>query len=121
MATPIPNIPVEAQIEALARSRTHLLLAAHGVQTHGPAAYLRVSRQQVIDYFQQHPEAAEAHVSAPSQRPFHDHLCLERRGERFVVFDMDHGRPRGEQFYDSLHEAAADFVAYQIGYGYQSA
>ena len=127
--TNIPNslmtkqsmIPIEAQIQGLAQRRTYALLVSYGIQDQDPGPFLRVTRQQVLDYFRQHPEQAEAHLSKPSERPYHDHLCLERRENRFVMFDMDHGRPRDERFYDSLAEAAADLVAYEIGYRYPSA
>lgn len=114
-------IPAKAQIQALARGKTYDLLASYGVCNLAPSPFLRVSRQEILDYFQQHPEEAEVHLSVPSERPYHDCLCLERREDRFVVFDMDHGRPWAERFYDLLPEAAADFVAYQIGYAYPSA
>jgi hypothetical protein len=114
------SIPIEAQIEALAHGKIHSLLAANGIETFGPAKFLRVSRCQMIEFFQRHPEVAKKHVSESSQRPFHDHLCLERRGSGFVIFDMDHGKPRGELLYDSLPEAACDFVAFEIGYKYPS-
>ena len=123
MTTSEPQIPIEAQIEALAALKVYELIAAHGVQVDyhrtDPRQYLAVTRQQVIDYFQRHPDIAEAHLTHPSKRPFHDHLCIEEHWRGFTVFDMDHGRPRGEHFYDSLAEAAADFVAWTYGYGYK--
>jgi hypothetical protein len=114
-------IPIEAQIQALAQRKTYALLASYGIHDQDPGPFWRVTRQQILDYFRQHPEQAEAHLSEPSERPYHDILCLERRERRFVIFDMDHGRPTDEVFYDSLPEAAAEFVAYQIGYVYPSA
>ena len=114
-------IPIEAQIQALAQLTTYALLASYGIHNQDPRPFLRVTRQQVLDYFRQHPEQAEAHLSEPSKRAYHDILCLERREKCFVVFSTDHGRTRDERFYDSLPEAAAEFVACQIGYGYPSA
>jgi hypothetical protein len=115
-----PPIPVDAQIEALATRKVGDLLAAHGVHHIDPKPFLTVTRPQVVDYFQRHTDIAEAYLTPhPSKRPFHDILCIERRGQRFAVFDMDHGKPRGEHFYDSLAEAAADFVAWIYGYGYK--
>ena len=123
MPTSAPQIPVEAQIDALAKLKVYDLLAAHGVQVDyhrtDPRRFLTVTRQQVIDYFQRHLDVAELHlIPHPSKRPHHDHLCIERRGQRFAVFDMDHGQPRDERFYESLPEAAADFVAWTYAYGY---
>ena len=109
---------MEAEIEALAFRTVHKLLEKHGIVCLDPRPFLRVTRRQMRDYFTTHLEVAESLVTAEAERPYHDHLCLERRAGGFAVFDMDHGTPVGETFYDSLPEAAADFVAFSYGYGY---
>jgi hypothetical protein len=120
MTTTEPQIPVEAQVEALAKLKVYDLVAAHGHRSVDPRPFLTVTRRQIVDFFTRHPDVAEAHLTLhPADRPFHDHLCIERRGQRFSVFDMYRGRMMEEHFYDSLAEAAADFVAWTYGYGYK--
>ena len=112
------DIPKDEQLRALATRQTYALLESRGINTIDPRKYLKLSRSDVLDYFRKHADQAMALLNAPRDRPFHDALCMEARDRGFVIFDMDRGTPRDEMFYDSLEEAATDFVAFTIGYGY---
>lgn len=112
------DIPKDDQLRALATRQTFALLESRGIKTYDPRKYLKLSRSDVLDYFRKHMDQATALLNTPKDRPFHDVLCMEARDHRFVIFDMDRGTPRNEMFYDSLEEAATDFVAFTIGYGY---
>ena len=112
------DIPKDEQLRALATRQTYALLESRGINTIDPRKYLKLSRSDVLDYFRKHMDQATALLNTPKDRPFHDVLCMEARDHRFVIFDMDRGTPRNEMFYDSLEEAATDFVAFTIGYGY---
>jgi hypothetical protein len=107
------------QTEALASLSLDRVLAARGVTTFDFRKYLSVSRAEIVSFFRVHPRKAEALLlKKEEKKPVHDVLCLEGREESFVIYDMDHGNERSHYWYDSLPEAAADFVAFRIGYGY---
>jgi len=107
------------QLEALAALSLHAVLKARGHETFAHKKHLSVSRADVAAYFRQFPAKAEALLLKKADpKPFHDALCVEARSGKFVIYDMDHGVERGLYWYDSLSEAATDFVAFTYGYGY---
>ena len=112
------SIPKAEQVEALAKGNTYTLLEKKGIKTFDPRPFIDVSRSDVLLYFKKHADDALALLTDEKNRPFHDVVCLSKRGSEFVVYDMDHGNPRDEMYYSSLEEAATDLVAFRIGYGY---
>ncbi len=107
------------QLEALATLSLHAVLTARGHETFAHKKYLSVTRTEVVAFFRQFPAKAEALLlKQEALKPFHDALCMEARSGKFVIYDMDHGVERGLYWYDSLPEAATDFVAFTFGYGY---
>ena len=114
------EIPKSEQLDAFASRHMYALMRKLGIDVYkvDPRTLLTLTRTDVLQYFRQHSDQAEALLASPKERPFHDVLLMERRDSSFVIFDMDHGIPRSEMFYDSIEEAATDFVAFTIGYGY---
>ena len=115
------KIPLDAQVEALAHRSAHALLKSHGIDALDIKPFFCVTRRALIEHLRAHPELARSYLLAfPSKRPYHDQLVIEQRGERFAVYDMDHGQPCGEQVYADLFEAVADFLAFTYAYGFDA-
>jgi len=115
-------LPRDAQLEALATLSLHRVLAEHGQETFDYRKHLAVSRADMVAYFQEHPGKAEALLQPKEEKKLlHDVDRIESRDGRFVVFWMDHGTERFHAWYESLAEAAADYVASQFGYPYPDA
>ena len=115
------KIPLETQIEALAHRHAHEILKSHGIDALDIKPHFSVTRRALVSYLREHPDLARSYLLvSPGVRPYHDQIVVEQRGERFAVYDMDHGRPRGEQIYADLFEAVADFLAFTYGYGFKA-
>lgn len=113
----VAKIPLEAQIAALANRNAHALLKSHGIEAFDIKPHFSVTRGELVSYLRGHPDLAHGYLlSSSAQRPCHDQLIVEQRGEMFAVYDMDHGRPRGEQIYTDLFEAVADFLSFTYAY-----
>src|SRR5579863_1313066 len=109
----------EEQIEALGSLSIIRVLAARGIKTVDPRRYLSISRVQMVAFFTRLPQKAESLLlNKKEPRPVNDALCFEARDGKFVVYSMDHGNERDHYWYRTLAEAAADFVAFHIGYAY---
>ena len=114
-----PFLSRSEQIEALASLSLRRVLAERGIECVDVRKYLSVSRAEIVSFFKEHRHEAEALLLKNHQtKPVHDVLCMESRSGRFVIYDMDHGYERSLYWYESLAEAAADFVAFTFGYGY---
>jgi hypothetical protein len=112
-------LSLEEQTEALASFTLDVVLASRGLQTNDLQRYLSVSRQQMEEFFAKHPKRAlSLLLKAGDTRPIHDVLCMEARGGKFVIYDMDHGEERNHCWYAALPEACADFVAFRFDYYY---
>ena len=114
------EIPLDAQIEALANRDAYSLLKAFNINAIDIKPYFHVTRRDLIEYLRKHPNLARSYLLAlPAQRPYHDQLVIEQRGAKFVVFNMDHGCPRFEHEYTDIGEATADFLAWSYAYGFK--
>ena len=106
-------------MEAMGALSIYQALSARGVECVDPRNYLSITREQMIAFFRKNLHKAEALlIKNRPEKPAHDVLCMDSRNGRFVIYDIDHGSERSHYWYKSLPEAAADFVAFHIGYGY---
>jgi hypothetical protein len=109
----------EEQADSLGSLSLQQVLRARGVETFNFRKYLSISRAEMVAYFIAQPQKAEALLlKKEEKKPVHDVSCMEARDGRFVIYSMDHGSERSHYWYESLADAAADFVAFQFGYGY---
>lgn len=109
------QIPKEEQLPALAGGllEVYRLIERY---TGGPIStdsreFITVTKPELIEYLRLNPELSESHVmSEDSSATMHDRPCLFKKGSQWVVCWTEHGRKTDERTYDSLEEAAADYL-----------
>ena len=73
--------------------------------------FITITRPELIAYLRRHPSVAERHVqSEASVISMHDLPCLIKKGSHWVVGWMEHGRIADPQTFDSVEEAAANYL-----------
>ncbi len=108
-------IPEQEQFQALASGlkEVYSLLTEYlGDLNNAPdfRQYITVSRAQLAGYLRCHPELAERHISKPSSSRYHESPVLERTGGKFLVYEIDHGRPWNMKEFMDMADATAEYL-----------
>ncbi|MHC4253362.1 MAG: hypothetical protein ACYS9X_29945 [Planctomycetota bacterium] len=112
-----PPIPREVQVRALARRGVWQLLMVYSLEptVTNVREHITVTKGEVAHYLATHREEAEAFIRSPSDPlPPHESLVLEKRGDKYVTYWVDHGSPRDLEEFANLEDAAADYVMYWL-------
>jgi hypothetical protein len=72
--------------------------------------HITVTKKQLAEYLERHPEFAKRHVSQPSDPKYHEFPVLERMDGKYRVYEVDHGRAWDVQEFSELADAAAEYL-----------